>query len=146
MNTFDFPSRSKLCIANLFSALRYQGTEAVEGICLDISKMPEMHLESDTFARMNSLRFLKFYHPFYFMDSKDKVHLPLSGLKYLSDELKYLHWHRFPAKSLPQNFCAENIVDLTLHSSRVEQLWTGVQVRFVFAMEYLYENYELQDS
>nr|TKR84474.1 hypothetical protein D5086_0000257540 [Populus alba] len=89
--------------------------------------MPEMHLESDTFARMNSLRFLKFYHPFYFMDSKDKVHLPLSGLKYLSDELRYLHWHRFPAKSLPQNFCAENIVDLTLHSSRVEKLWTGVQ-------------------
>ncbi|KAJ6858812.1 hypothetical protein NC652_041183 [Populus alba x Populus x berolinensis] len=86
-----------------------------------------MHLESDTFARMNSLRFLKFYHPFYFMDSKDKVHLPLSGLKHLSDELRYLHWHRFPAKSLPQNFCAENIVDLTLHSSRVEKLWTGVQ-------------------
>lgn len=93
--------------------------------------MPEMHLESDTFARMNCLRFLKFYHPFYFVDSEDKVHLPLSGLKYLSDELRYLHWHRFPAKSLPKNFCGENIVDLTLHSSRVEQLWTGVQVRFL---------------
>uniref|UniRef100_A0A2K1WQT0 ADP-ribosyl cyclase/cyclic ADP-ribose hydrolase n=1 Tax=Populus trichocarpa TaxID=3694 RepID=A0A2K1WQT0_POPTR len=121
--------RSRLCDhEDIYHVLKKKkGTEAVEGICLDISKMPEMHLESDTFARMNSLRFLKFYHPFYFMDSKDKVHLPLSGLKYLSDELKYLHWHRFPAKSLPQNFCAENIVDLTLHSSRVEQLWTGVQ-------------------
>nr|XP_034908550.1 disease resistance protein RPV1-like [Populus alba] len=124
--------RSRLCDhEDIYHVLKKKkGTEAVEGMCLDISKMPEMHLESDTFARMNSLRFLKFYHPFYFMDSKDKVHLPLSGLKYLSDELRYLHWHRFPAKSLPQNFCAENIVDLTLHSSRVEKLWTGVQVRF----------------
>ncbi|KAB5512476.1 hypothetical protein DKX38_029504 [Salix brachista] len=121
--------RSRLCDhEDIYQVLKKKkGTEAIEGICLDISKMPEMHLESDTFARMNCLRFLKFYHPFYFVDSEDKMHLPLSGLKYLSDELRYLHWHRFPAKSLPKNFCGENIVDLTLHSSRVEQLWTGVQ-------------------
>ncbi|KDO36146.1 hypothetical protein CISIN_1g036788mg, partial [Citrus sinensis] len=37
------------------------GTEAIEGICLDMSKVKEIHLNPDTFTKMSKLRFLKFY-------------------------------------------------------------------------------------
>lgn len=56
------------------------------------------------------------------------MHLPHSGLDYLSDELRYLHWDGFPLKTLPQSFCAENIVELIFPDSKIEKLWTGVQV------------------
>ncbi|CAK7350015.1 unnamed protein product [Dovyalis caffra] len=108
------------------------GTEAIEGICLEMSESREMHLKSDAFSSMDRLRLLKFYDNFswddiFLMDDKDKVHLPHSGLDYLSDELRYLHWDGFPLKTLPQNFCAENIVELIFPDSKIERLWTGVQ-------------------
>lgn len=92
-----------------------------------------MHLKSDAFSRMDRLRILKFFNHFsldeiFIMDNKDKVHLPRSGLDYLSDELRYLHWDGFPLKTLPQSFCAENIVELIFPDSKIEKLWTGVQV------------------
>uniref|UniRef100_A0A6N2KZ66 Uncharacterized protein n=1 Tax=Salix viminalis TaxID=40686 RepID=A0A6N2KZ66_SALVM len=53
--------------------------------------------------------------------------LPPTGLKYLSNKLIYFHWNGFPSRSLPQNFCAEHLVELNLSRSKVEKLWTGVQ-------------------
>ncbi|CAK7344537.1 unnamed protein product [Dovyalis caffra] len=108
------------------------GTEAIEGICLEMSESREMHLKSDACSGMDCLRLLKFYDNFswddiFLMDNKDKVHLPHSGLDYLSDKLRYLHWDGFPLKTLPQNFCAENIVELIFPGSKIERFWTGVQ-------------------
>ncbi|GAY66302.1 hypothetical protein CUMW_247630 [Citrus unshiu] len=53
-----------------------------------------------------------------------KLHLP-QGLQYLSDELRYLHWHGYPLKMLPSNFTPENLIELNLLYSRIEQLWKG---------------------
>ncbi|KAG8633559.1 hypothetical protein MANES_18G115166v8 [Manihot esculenta] len=101
-----------------------QGTEKVEGIFLDTSDMGEMYLSSKAFVGMYSLRLLKIY------DSRVgrncKVYLPC-GLDFLSDELRYLYWNRYPFSFLPSNFQAENLVELNLACSYVEQLWTGVQ-------------------
>uniref|UniRef100_A0A2C9U2G0 Disease resistance protein RPS4B/Roq1-like leucine-rich repeats domain-containing protein n=1 Tax=Manihot esculenta TaxID=3983 RepID=A0A2C9U2G0_MANES len=76
--------------------------------------MGEMYLSSKAFVGMYSLRLLKIY------DSRVgrncKVYLPC-GLDFLSDELSFL----------PSNFQAENLVELNLACSYVEQLWTGVQ-------------------
>ncbi|CAK7322475.1 unnamed protein product [Dovyalis caffra] len=118
--------RSRLCDTNdvVHVLKKKKGSDRIEGISLDTSELSrEMHLESDAFAKMDRLRFLKFYggNPF------SGLHLPSSGLKYLSDELRYLHWTGFPSKSLPQNFNAENLVELDFYGSKIEKLWRGVQ-------------------
>ncbi|CAK7322482.1 unnamed protein product [Dovyalis caffra] len=100
------------------------GSEQIEGISLDTSKLSrETHLESDAFAEMCRLRFLQIFDGYPFT----RLHLPSSGLDCLSDELRYLRWDGFPSKSLPQNFCAENLVELDFSWSKVEKLWRGVQ-------------------
>ncbi|KAF9661741.1 hypothetical protein SADUNF_Sadunf19G0100100 [Salix dunnii] len=125
-----FPGkRSRLChlpdIVHVMeeNKVKAEGTEEIEGISLDISKLwRQIHLKPDAFAMMVNLRFLKFYR-----DKKDKILLPSASLNYLSNKLIYFHWDGFPSKSLPQRFCAEHLVELNLRYSKVEKLWTGVQ-------------------
>ncbi|XP_057997759.1 disease resistance protein RPV1 isoform X2 [Hevea brasiliensis] len=100
------------------------GSEKVEGIFLDTSKIGQMYLSSKAFMRMYNLRLLKIHSSI--VGNKCKVHLPY-GLEFLSDELRYLHWDRYPLSSLPPNFQAENLVKLNLPNSCVKQLWAGVQ-------------------
>ncbi|KAJ4830119.1 hypothetical protein Tsubulata_001333, partial [Turnera subulata] len=105
-----------------------KGTEAIESMILDICNTREMHIETDAFASMGRLRFLKFWKSDYnAISSTNKVQLPCHGLQFLSSELRYLHWERFPSKSLPSNFSAENLVLLDLPNSKVQTLWTGLQ-------------------
>ncbi|XP_034908269.2 LOW QUALITY PROTEIN: protein SUPPRESSOR OF npr1-1, CONSTITUTIVE 1 [Populus alba] len=100
------------------------GTGKVEGIFLDVSKIREIELSSTAFARMYSLRLLKIYNSK--AGVKCRVHLPL-GLESLSEELRYLHWDGYPSTSLPCNFRPQNLVELNLSSSKVEQLWSEDQ-------------------
>ncbi|KAB5512739.1 hypothetical protein DKX38_029767 [Salix brachista] len=126
-----FPGkRSRLChLPDVVHVMEEnKGTEEIEGISLDISKLSrQIHLKPDAFAMMDGLRFLKFYFSHFSEDNKDKLLLPPTGLQYLSNKLIYLHWDGFPSISLPQNFCAEHLVELNLSRSKVEKLWTGVQ-------------------
>ncbi|XP_037496401.1 disease resistance protein RPV1 [Jatropha curcas] len=107
--------------------LENKGTEAIEGICLDLSKAREICLRRDAFAGMHNLRYLKFY------ESKDIAHgggkmQPYDGgLRFLPTALRYLHWYGCPVKTLPAYFGAENLVVLEMPESRVKKLWTGVQ-------------------
>ncbi|RVW45313.1 Disease resistance-like protein DSC1 [Vitis vinifera] len=62
--------------------------------------------------------------------------LLLSGdFKSLSNNLRCLYWHGYPLKSLPLNFHPEQLVELNMSYSRVEQLWKGLkmyqQLKFV---------------
>ncbi|KAJ6348969.1 hypothetical protein OIU77_006539 [Salix suchowensis] len=103
-----------------------KGTEEIEGISLNISQLSrQIHLKPDAFAMMDGLRFLKFYSGY--LSEEDKILLPPTGLQYLPNKLIYLYWYGFPSISLPQNFCAEHLVELHLSWSKVEKLWTGVQ-------------------
>ncbi|KAH9782296.1 ADP-ribosyl cyclase/cyclic ADP-ribose hydrolase [Citrus sinensis] len=95
---------------DIYEVLTYNtGTEKIEGICLDMSRVKEIHLNPNTFTKMRKLRFLKFYSSSFNGENKCKV-------SYLQDlgfaEVKYLHWHGYPLKSLPSN---------------IEQLWNGVK-------------------
>ncbi|KAJ6855347.1 disease resistance-like protein DSC1 isoform X1 [Populus alba x Populus x berolinensis] len=96
------------------------GTGKVEGIFLDVSKIREIELSSTALERMYKLRLLKIYNSE--AGVKCRVHLP-HGLKSLSEELRYLHWDGYPLTSLPCNFRPQNLVELNLSSSKVEQLW-----------------------
>lgn len=110
-----------------------QGSEAVESISLDMSKVSELHLSSDAFGKMHQLRLLKFFSSYYNKGytEDDTVHL-CQGLKILSNELRYLYWHRYPLKSLPSSFNPENLVELNMHHSNVEHLWREMKVHLEF--------------
>ncbi|KAL5778565.1 hypothetical protein ACOSQ2_009302 [Xanthoceras sorbifolium] len=100
-------------------------TETVMGISLDMSKIRDVHVKPDTFSKMHKLRFLKFYSARN-GENDNKVHA-FQGSEYVSDELRYLHWHNCPLRSLQSNFNPENLVVLNMPHSNVEQLWNGVQ-------------------
>ncbi|XP_065874574.1 disease resistance protein RUN1-like [Euphorbia lathyris] len=132
--------------------LKNTGTDTVESVSLDLSKTSRLPITPTAFSKMNQIKLLKVHNPgsnFFlteildtvlvldesevvnsYRDSvtslPDKVEFP-QGLDYLPDELVSLHWNFYPLKSLPSNFNAENLVELNLSDSFVEQLWAGVQ-------------------
>ncbi|KAF8115078.1 hypothetical protein N665_0030s0119 [Sinapis alba] len=99
------------------------GTEIIEGIFLDASGL-KLKLSSNVFEEMDRLRLLKLHYP---TSEKDcKVSLP-EGLLSLPDELRLLHWERYPLESLPQNFNPENLVELNMPYSNLTKLWEGTE-------------------
>ena len=68
---------------------------------------------------MKSLRFLKI----------SNVHLP-KGLDFLSNELRMMEWHDYPLKSMPIDFQPDNLVELIMPGSHIEQLPEGPTVSF----------------
>ncbi|KAL5818219.1 hypothetical protein ACOSQ3_022116 [Xanthoceras sorbifolium] len=104
------------------------GTNVVESISLDLSQIRELQLSPDAFMKMRKLKFLKLYSSQYHegYSELDKVHL-FQGLELLPEELRYLHWHGYPLKSLPSNFNPEWLVELEMPHSNVEHLWTENQ-------------------
>ncbi|GAY32329.1 hypothetical protein CUMW_273510 [Citrus unshiu] len=108
-----------------YEVLTYNtGTEKIEGICLDMSKVKDIHLNPNTFTKMRKLRILKFYSSSFNGENKCKV-------SYLQDpgfaEVKYFHWHGYPLKSLPSNLSAEQLIFLEMPGSDIEQLWDDVK-------------------
>ena len=106
-----------------------KGTDNIEGIFLNLSKINDLHLSPQAFAKMSNLRLLKFYMPEHdgVPITSSKVHLD-QGLEYLPEELRYLHWHEYPLKTLPFDFEPENLTELSLPCSKVEQSWGGKRV------------------
>ncbi|XP_034675392.1 disease resistance protein RPV1-like isoform X2 [Vitis riparia] len=124
------------------------GTEAVEGIVLDLSSSKELNFNVDAFKKMTKLRLLKVCHlqfcgSFEYLSWKElitksydawirrsydmynrKLHL-CGDFKFLSNNLRSLYWHGYPLKSLPSNFHPEKLVELNMCFSRLEQLWGG---------------------
>ena len=68
---------------------------------------------------MTKLRLLQINH----------VHLPL-GLDYLSNELCFMNWEKYPLESLPESFHPNKLVELIMCASSLKQLWKGIKVRF----------------
>ncbi|XP_018506760.2 disease resistance protein RPV1 [Pyrus x bretschneideri] len=123
-------------------------TEAIESIVLDLSnKSEEVYLNAEAFVGMTRLRLLRiqYHNPsrrvFIRCPSRDfpshkqrlsgdfpshKQHLS-GDFKYLSHELRYLVWHGCPLKSLPSNFNPNNLVDLDIQFSNIQQLWEGTK-------------------
>ena len=100
----------------------------MEGITLDVSKIEDLHLSSNSFAKMSEMRFLKFYYGK--CNGTSNIYLP-EGLDSLSDKLRYLEWHKYCLKSLPLKFHANLLVELCMPYSNLQKLWDGVQVIIV---------------
>ncbi|RYR42535.1 hypothetical protein Ahy_A08g039004 isoform A [Arachis hypogaea] len=99
-----------------------KGTETIESITLDMSKIDMLSLHPQIFARMYKLKFLNVHS----WDGEHRLCAP-HGIESLSDELRFFQWEDYPSKSLPLSFCAENLVEIIMPSSQLEKLWEGVQ-------------------
>ncbi|RDX96744.1 putative disease resistance protein, partial [Mucuna pruriens] len=100
------------------------GTDAIEGIMLDVSQIRELHLSADIFKKMAKLRLLKFYSPF--TGRSCNMHFP-AVLESFPPKLRYLHWNDYPLMSLPSTFSPEMLVQLRMWHSHVKKLWDGLQ-------------------
>jgi len=105
----------------------YQGTSAVESICLDMNQITCINLSSKAFTKMPNLRLLAFED--HNRDAKgiNYVNLP-GGLDFLPNNLRSFGWSAYPLNSLPSNFSPWNLVELHLPYSNLEKLWNGAQV------------------
>ena len=77
------------------------------------------HLNAEVFSKMINLRLLQINH----------VHLP-QGLDYLSNELCFMDWDKYPLEFLPESFHPNNLIELIMRASSLKQLWKGIKVRF----------------
>lgn len=57
-------------------------------------------------------------------------------LKYLSNELKYLFWDKYPFMSLPSSFQPAKLVELILTESNIENLWECTKVSKIFVLPF----------
>ncbi|XP_020213586.1 TMV resistance protein N [Cajanus cajan] len=91
-----------------------KGTDEIQGIVLNLvqSSDYEARWSTGAFSKISQLRLLKLCD----------MQLPL-GLNCLPSALKVLHWKGCPLKTLPLNNQLDELVDLKLPHSRIEQLW-----------------------
>ena len=75
-------------------------------------KAKEAQWSMKAFSKMTKLRLLKIHN----VDVSE-------GPEYLSNELRFLEWHAYPSKSLPASFQPDELVELYMSCSSIEQLW-----------------------
>ncbi|CAA7061445.1 unnamed protein product [Microthlaspi erraticum] len=104
---------------------RNKGAFNVRSIFLDLSDITrKMSFHSHAFAKMSDLRYLKIYstHCPQECDRDIKLNFP-EGLQLPLNEVRCLHWLKFPLKEVPQDFNPVNLVDLKLPYSKIEHVW-----------------------
>ena len=75
-------------------------------------------LRVDALAQMNRLKLLMLWD------------LNFSGsLNFLSSELGFLCWDKYPFTCLPSRFEPDKLVELILRHSNISKLWEGPKVR-----------------
>ncbi|KAM5546383.1 hypothetical protein ABKV19_002520 [Rosa sericea] len=103
------------------------GTEDIECMAMNMDLIKDLYVNVASFEKMHKLRLLDL-HSYWYTRGVNKLHLP-PGFEFLPEALKYLRWHFYPLTSLPSRFSSENLVELDMPNSRLEQLWNkGVQI------------------
>ncbi|KAI9383529.1 hypothetical protein POPTR_013G098550v4 [Populus trichocarpa] len=109
--------RSRLCTyKDVCDALK-DSTGKIESIFVDLPKAKEAPWNMTAFSKMTKLRLLKIHN----VDLSE-------GPEYLSNELRFLEWHAYPSKSLPACFRLDDLVELYMSCSSIEQLWCGCKI------------------
>ncbi|XP_075650119.1 TMV resistance protein N-like [Castanea sativa] len=89
------------------------GTEAIQGIFLTLLGTDGAHWNRESFSKMNHLKFL-------IIENSHLMYDP----KLLPNDLRFLDWSGYPSKSLPTNFQPNELIELHMCCSNIEQLWT----------------------
>ncbi|KAL9330275.1 hypothetical protein ACSQ67_005278 [Phaseolus vulgaris] len=118
--------RSRLFNAKeIFEVLsKNKGSDAIQCILLDTSKIKKVKVHARTFEKMENLRMLMLYYSSPINESKVSLESPLVDLP---DTLKILYWNDFPQRFWPPNFCPQNLVILEMPGCHLRQLWEGDQ-------------------
>ncbi|KAL3568180.1 hypothetical protein D5086_030831, partial [Populus alba] len=90
------------------------GKEKIEAIFLDLPGIKEAQWNMKAFSKISKLRLLKI----------NNVQLS-KGPEDLSNKLGFLEWHSYPSKSLPASLQVDELVELHMANSSLEQLWYG---------------------
>ncbi|XP_042500185.1 disease resistance protein RPV1-like isoform X2 [Macadamia integrifolia] len=103
------------------------GTEVVEGVVLNYRQSSKVCLSIEAFMKMERLRLLQANYvqllgpPENFLNDS----FSFMGKKHLFKELRWLCWHEFPLRSMPNNFHLDKLVILDLQYSNLKQVWKG---------------------
>ncbi|KAB2603430.1 TMV resistance protein N-like [Pyrus ussuriensis x Pyrus communis] len=93
------------------------GMEEVEGLAFDTQEFDARSFSSESFRNMRSLRLLKLNN------------IKLTGSYHnLSKELRWLCWHGFPLKVIPDDFDQPNLVAIDLSYSKLIRVWEDTDV------------------
>ncbi|CAN6685168.1 unnamed protein product [Malus baccata var. baccata] len=95
------------------------GSATLQAIFFNRSAIKGILLDHADFENMYDLRLLYVYNSSRNQYCNVKVSLPHS--------LTYLDWEGYPFKSWPSKLCPENLVELQMRNSQVEQLWNEGQ-------------------
>ncbi|PRQ54968.1 putative TIR domain, winged helix-turn-helix DNA-binding domain-containing protein [Rosa chinensis] len=106
------------------------GTDSIQGMVMELTKLQAAHWKPEAFSNLSQLSLLHICN----------VELP-DGLTCLSNSLRIVEWTGYPLRSLPQNFEADELIELNLCHSNIEQLWKGTKVWLLVNrfLVYLYE-------
>ncbi|KAJ6296911.1 hypothetical protein OIU78_022603 [Salix suchowensis] len=87
------------------------GTEAIQGMAIDLMKVNDMSVDENVFCNLQNLRLLQLNH----------VKLG-GGCEYLLRKLTWLCWHGFPLSSIPDGLYGENLVAIDMRYSNLRQV------------------------
>ncbi|XP_059434489.1 disease resistance protein RUN1-like isoform X2 [Corylus avellana] len=118
-SSYDLKKRSRLWFHDdaLYVLNKQMGSEAVEGLILNPSKLEDVHIKAEAFAKMKNLRLLQ-------INGANVTRC----YRHIFEGLRWLCWHRCPLKFLPSNFHLENLVILDMQNSNVKQVWKEIKI------------------
>ncbi|XP_074372914.1 disease resistance protein RUN1-like isoform X2 [Apium graveolens] len=91
------------------------GSGAIEGLALELNTTnARQELRTKAFSMMHKLRLLKL----------NNVQLS-GGYKDFPRNLKWLRWHKYPLRSLPNDFPSDSLVAIDMQSSKLQNLGEG---------------------
>ncbi|KAM5551817.1 hypothetical protein ABKV19_026596 [Rosa sericea] len=93
-----------------------KGTDSIQGMVMELTKLQVAHWKPEAFSNLSQLGLLHIRN----------VDLP-KGLTCLSNSLRLLEWTGYPLRTLPNFFEADELIELNLCHSNIEQLWKGTK-------------------
>ncbi|PRQ22466.1 putative TIR domain, P-loop containing nucleoside triphosphate hydrolase [Rosa chinensis] len=110
--------RSRLWSPNVIHNVlkKNKGTDKIRAMVMDLPELEVAHWKPEAFSNLTQLSLLHIRN----------VNLP-EGLTSLSNSLRLLDWSGYPLRSLPQNFEADELIELNLCRSNIEHLWKGAK-------------------
>ncbi|XP_058754677.1 TMV resistance protein N-like [Vicia villosa] len=101
-----------------------KGTDAINSIAMKLLQPYEACWSTEAFFKTSQLKYL----------SLCEMQLPL-GLNCLPSSLKVLRWRGCPLKALPLTNPLDEVVNIKLSHSKIQQLWQGI--KFMEKLKYL---------
>ncbi|XP_045832544.1 disease resistance protein RUN1-like isoform X3 [Trifolium pratense] len=91
---------------------KHTGTETVEGLVLKVERNSKVVLSTDSFKEMKKLRLLQLDHA-----------VLVGDYRFLSKELRWIHWKGFSFNYIPDEFDQGNLVSIDVKYSSIKQVW-----------------------